>query len=165
MTIAAASVTDEAKDFDLPPGERWLVAHSLPRRETMARDQLRAQGFRALSPLCERTVRHTRKLRWVIAPLFPRDLFVVPGLDRNRWRAVNGTLGIAGLIMAHAARSPRPNASSKRSYPRAIQEARCGCAMTSSGVRRCASSPRRSLKPSACSTGSTTADVSSCCSA
>ena len=102
MTIAAASVTDEASDFDLAPGERWFVAHSLPRRETLARDQLRAQGFRALLPLCERTVRHARKLRRVMAPLFPRYLFVILDLDRDRWRSVNGTLGIAGLIMAHA---------------------------------------------------------------
>ena len=37
--------------------------------------------------------------RRVSAPFFPRYLFVVLDLGRDRWRSVNGTFGVAGLVM------------------------------------------------------------------
>lgn len=43
-------------------------------------------------------MRHARKLRSVESPFFPRYLFVVLNLDRDRWRSVNGTFGVARLV-------------------------------------------------------------------
>jgi transcriptional antiterminator RfaH len=34
----------------------------------------------------------------VLAPVFPRYIFVILDLDRQRWRSVNGTLGVQRLI-------------------------------------------------------------------
>lgn len=34
-----------------------------------------------------------------MAPFFPRLIFVALGLDRDQWRSVNGTLGVACLVM------------------------------------------------------------------
>ena len=40
-------------------------------------------------------------------PIFPRYLFVVLDLDRDRWRSVNGTFGVARLVMMAGDR-PQP---------------------------------------------------------
>jgi transcription antitermination factor NusG len=92
----------------LTEGERWFVARALPHRESSAQLNLYRQGFRSFVPRVHRTVRHARTLRSVEAPLFPGYLFVVLNLGRDRWRAVNGTIGIAELIMGSEQPSPVP---------------------------------------------------------
>jgi transcription antitermination factor NusG len=79
--------------------ERWYVVQTLPCREASAQMQLAAQGFRTFLPRYAKTIRHARKLITSSAPLFPRYLFVALDLGRDRWRSVNGTFGVAGLIM------------------------------------------------------------------
>ncbi len=78
---------------------RWFAVHSLPHREAGAQQQLENQGFHTFLPRCLKTRRHARKLETVLAPIFPRYLFVVLDLDRDRWRSVNGTFGVARLVM------------------------------------------------------------------
>lgn len=92
----------------LSAGERWFLACTLPRSEATAETHLRRQGFRLFLPRYVKTVRHARKFRTVHAPFFPRYLFVVLNLDRDRWRSVNGTVGIANLFMAHDRPVPVP---------------------------------------------------------
>lgn len=83
----------------LVSGERWYVVQTLPVREASAQMQLQAQGFRTFLPRYRKTIRHARKLITVSAPFFPRYLFVALDLARDRWRSVNGTFGVAGLVM------------------------------------------------------------------
>lgn len=85
--------------FNLCGGERWYVVHTQPRREYRAQTQLAVQGFRSFLPQQRKTVRHARKLKTVSAPFFPRYLFVALDLSRDRWRSVNGTFGVASLVM------------------------------------------------------------------
>jgi transcription antitermination factor NusG len=65
----------------------------------VAQTQLEAQGYRTFLPRFRKTIRHARKLSTVNAPFFPGYLFISLDLDRDRWRAVNSTLGVTGLIM------------------------------------------------------------------
>jgi transcription antitermination factor NusG len=88
--------------------ERWYVVQTLPCRETMACMQLEAQGFRTFLPRYAKTIRHARRLTTVSAPFFPRYLFVVLDLGRDRWRSVNGTKGVARLLMAGDRPIPLP---------------------------------------------------------
>jgi transcriptional antiterminator RfaH len=88
--------------------ERWYVVHTLPHREMHAERQLVAQGFRTFLPRYGKTVRHARKLRTVNAPFFPRYLFVAFDLEHDRWRSVNGTFGVARLMMANESPIPVP---------------------------------------------------------
>jgi transcriptional antiterminator RfaH len=94
--------------FDLRDGERWFLAHTLCRREQLAGLHLGAQGFRSFLPQFKKTVRHARSLREVIAPVFPRYIFVVLDPERDRWRSINGTLGVARLVSAHHRPTPVP---------------------------------------------------------
>ena len=79
--------------------ERWYVVYSLPHCEARAQIQLENQGFGTFLPRRQKTVRHARKLTNIIAPFFPRYLFIVLDLTRHQWRSVNGTYGVAGLVM------------------------------------------------------------------
>ncbi len=96
--------------FSLRDGERWFVAQTLCRREKLARLHLGAQGFRSFFPRFHKTVRHARSLREVIAPVFPGYIFVVLNPERDRWRSINGTFGVARLVSAHQRPTPVPTA-------------------------------------------------------
>src|SRR5712692_524830 len=111
------SSPDRAEIFvDAPPsivaalraGERWYAVHTLPLREAYAQGHLRNQGFATFLPKRRKTVRHARKLRAVEAAFFPRYLFVVLDLRRDRWRSVNGTFGVSRLVMRGEEPHPVP---------------------------------------------------------
>ena len=91
---------------DLEEGERWYVARTLAHRDNHALFNLNRQGLRCFAPKVQRTIRHARKVRTVLAPLFPSYIFVILDLSRHRWRSVNGTIGVASLIMG--AEQPLP---------------------------------------------------------
>ena len=97
-----------SEDFALNRGERWFVVHAQTQRETTAQIQLSNQSFRTFMPRYEKTVRHARKVTKVLAPLFPRYFFIILDLDRDRWHSVNGTIGVASLLMANDRPLPAP---------------------------------------------------------
>jgi transcription elongation factor/antiterminator RfaH len=82
----------------LAVGERWFLAHTQPSSESKAELHLRAQGFRIHLPQIQKTIRHARQLKTVRAPLFPRYLFIILDLDRDRWLSVRSTVGISRLF-------------------------------------------------------------------
>ena len=61
-------------------------------------------------PSCRAFIRRsaTRSLREVIAPVFPGYIFVVLNPERDRWRSINGSFGVARLISAHHRAMPVP---------------------------------------------------------
>jgi transcription elongation factor/antiterminator RfaH len=82
----------------LAGNERWFVAHTLPKSEWKAELHLGAQGFRTFQPQIHKTIRHARQLKTVRAPLFPRYLFVILDLKRDRWLSVRSTVGVSSLF-------------------------------------------------------------------
>ena len=82
----------------LAENERWFLAHTLPKSERKAELHLGAQGFRTYLPQFQKTIRHARQLRTVRAPLFPRYLFVILDLERDRWLSVRSTVGVSRLF-------------------------------------------------------------------
>ena len=88
--------------------ERWHVVRSQPHRELLASQQLENQGFRVFLPRYFKSRRHARKFETVLAPLFPRYLFVILDLTRDRWRSVNGTYGVDRLLMRAGEPEPVP---------------------------------------------------------
>jgi transcription elongation factor/antiterminator RfaH len=94
--------------FTLIQAERWFLAQTQPNREKAAALHLSAQGFRNFVPRFRKTVRHARQLREVTAPLFPGYVFIIIDPQRDRWRSINGTFGVARLVSAHDRPSPVP---------------------------------------------------------
>ena len=74
-----------------------------------AAEQLQRQGYRVFLPKQMKTVRHARRIRVALAAYFPGYLFVQLDLASDRWRSVNGTLGVAHLVGRgeHPAAVPR----------------------------------------------------------
>ena len=85
-------------DRALAGNERWFLAHTQPKSEWKAELHLGAQRFRTFLPQIQKTVRHARQLRTVRTPLFPRYLFVILDLQRDRWLSVRSTIGVSRLI-------------------------------------------------------------------
>jgi len=90
-------------------GERWYVARTLPHREAQAARQLANQGFRAFLPRYWKNRRHARKVETVSVPLFSRYLFVIIDRQRDRWRSINGTLGVDRLLTHDGEPQPVPH--------------------------------------------------------
>ena len=96
---AVASNLELACTLALADNERWYVARTLPQRELQAAQQLNNQGFRTFVPRYWKNRRHARKVETISAPLFPRYIFVVVDQTRDRWRSINGTIGVDRLLM------------------------------------------------------------------
>ncbi|MGB6008149.1 transcription termination/antitermination protein NusG [Castellaniella sp.] len=74
----------------------WYVAHTKPRQESMAREQLLRQDFEVYLPLFKvfkkpRATAHE--------PMFPRYLFLRPTRPTQSLSVVRSTVGVSRLVM------------------------------------------------------------------
>jgi transcriptional antiterminator RfaH len=83
---------------DRPRDRRWYLVRAILGRELVAEQHLRRQGFSAFLPKQHKTIKHARRLRVALAAFFPGYLFVELDLAADRWRSVNGTVGVAQLV-------------------------------------------------------------------
>ena len=96
------------KSLALEGGERWFLAHTLPKSERKAEMHLHFQEFRTYLPRITKTIRHARQLRTVRAPLFPRYIFLILDLSRDRWLSVRSTIGVSSLFTCDGCPVPVP---------------------------------------------------------
>src|SRR5207249_7679968 len=96
------------KTLALEGNERWFLVHTQPKSERKAELHLGAQGFRTHPPQIEKTIRHARQLRTVRAPLFPRYIFLILDLGRDRWLSVRSTIGVSSLFTCEDRPVPVP---------------------------------------------------------
>lgn len=77
----------------------WFAVYTQSHKEALAAQHLRNQGFETYLPRYQKMRRHAGKTEIVAAPLFPRYLFAGIDMGHQRWRSVNGTVGVIGLVM------------------------------------------------------------------
>lgn len=87
---------------------RWYVVHTRPHNEARAIFHLRQQGFRTFCPFLRKSVRHARKTELRLSPLFTNYLFLNLDVTQERWRSINGTFGVARIIMQDETPQPVP---------------------------------------------------------
>jgi transcriptional antiterminator RfaH len=87
---------------------RWYLVRALTHREAIAAEQLMRQGFATFLPKQPRTIRHARRIRVALAAYFPGYLFVELDLAAQRWRSINGTLGVSHLVGPPERPTPAP---------------------------------------------------------
>lgn len=80
--------------------QHWYVVRTKPNEEARASHHLARQEFGVYLPRYSKVRRHARKSEVVVRPLFPSYLFIALDLSRDRWRSVQSTFGVVGLIMA-----------------------------------------------------------------
>ena len=85
---------------------RWFVVMTQPHKEDLAAQNLRNQSFLTFLPRQLTTVRHSRRTLQKLNPVFPQYLFVSLDPAKQRWRAVNGTLGVRNLLAGPAGPLP-----------------------------------------------------------
>ena len=121
----------------LEGGERWYVVRTQPHRETQAARQLENQDFRVFVPRILKSRRHARKFETVLAPLFPRYMFIALDLRRDRWRSVNGTFGVDRLLMRGGEPEPVPHGLVEQLTEVASADGvvRCGRLLTRPNIR------------------------------
>ena len=78
----------------------WYAVCTQPQRERLAAEQLEKQGFSVFFPRALKTVRHARRVTNKHVSYFPGYIFVSLDLNADRWRQVNGTIGVRTLVMA-----------------------------------------------------------------
>jgi transcription elongation factor/antiterminator RfaH len=95
-------------NLELEGNDRWFLVHTQPKSECRAQLHLGAQAFRTHFPTIQKTIRHARQLRTVRAPLFPRYIFLILDLGRDRWLSVRSTFGVSSLFTCEDRPVPVP---------------------------------------------------------
>lgn len=90
-----------ARAHERRAARRWYAVHTKLGSEESAAAHLGRQGFEVFLPRSLRTTRHARKIRTAAAPFFPGYLFVRMDLETQRWRSIDGTFGVKGVIKAN----------------------------------------------------------------
>ena len=96
------------KDLALEGNERWYLVHTQSRSERKAEFHLGAQGYKTYFPQIQKTIRHARRLMTVRASLFPRYVFLILDLGRDRWLSVRSTVGVSSLFTCEERPVPVP---------------------------------------------------------
>ena len=76
----------------------WYAVLTKPRREVVAEENLRNQGFRVYLPRLAAEQRRGGKWIRSVEPLFPRYLFITAGRDRQSFASVRSTKGVASMV-------------------------------------------------------------------
>lgn len=100
----------------------WHVVAAKPRKERFAEINLRLQGFDTFWPNIRSAVRRRGKAAQVLEPMFPGYLFVRFNRERDRWQAINGTMGVQRLICANGGLpAPVPAGAMREMFERCPQ--------------------------------------------
>lgn len=76
----------------------WAVVNSRPQQEHIAVDNLQRQAFDVYCPMVRRQLRHSRRVRDVLRPLFPGYLFAQVNPEVHHWRPLLSTLGVRTVV-------------------------------------------------------------------
>ncbi len=76
----------------------WYLIHSKPNQETTAKENLERQGYETYLPLIPTRRKKRGKSIKVIAPMFPRYLFIYLSNKTDNWGPIRSTLGVSTLV-------------------------------------------------------------------
>ncbi|RLL49692.1 transcriptional activator RfaH [Mariprofundus sp. EBB-1] len=76
----------------------WFAIRTKGRQETVARDQLKHQGFDVYLPMVNTRITHARKVSWQPRPFFAGYLFLHLADDEQRWTTIRSTIGVLAPV-------------------------------------------------------------------
>jgi transcriptional antiterminator RfaH len=76
----------------------WAVVNTQAHCEHIALDNLVRQGFNAYCPMMRRRVKHARRTKDILRPLFSCYFFVRLNPQTQRWRPIMSTIGVRMLV-------------------------------------------------------------------
>ena len=78
--------------------KNWYVIYTHAGKELYSANELRKQDFKIYIPTIRKLVRHSRYVKNVLRPFFPRYIFINLNLETQEWRKINYTRGVVKLI-------------------------------------------------------------------
>ena len=78
--------------------QNWYCAGFLRNKEHLAIQHLQRQGYSVFCPRLRKTVSHARRKVQKLVPLFPGYLFVKLDVSQQRWRPIDGTIGVTHIV-------------------------------------------------------------------
>jgi transcriptional antiterminator RfaH len=78
--------------------KRWYLVHTKPRKENVAEENLKRQGWEVYLPRLLRKRRRRGVWTDVVEPLFPRYLFIRLELGVDNIGPIRSTTGVSGLV-------------------------------------------------------------------
>jgi transcriptional antiterminator RfaH len=95
----------------------WYLVYCKPRQEAVARENLARQGYETYLPLLHDARRRRGKRVTLVAPMFPRYLFIHLNSQSDNWAPIRSTLGVVSVVRfgRAAARVPDDLLASLRS--------------------------------------------------
>lgn len=78
--------------------EQWYLVYAKPRQETVARLNLERQGYEVYLPLVRQSRRHKGHMISIVAPMFPRYLFVRLNRETHDWGPIRSTFGVVSIV-------------------------------------------------------------------
>jgi transcription elongation factor/antiterminator RfaH len=89
-------------------GQRWYAVKTHPRKEALAQLHLQRQHFETFLPLISQTLRVSSGHVLRQTAFFPGYLFTRLDLSADRWRSINGTIGVSRLVEFGGRPAPAP---------------------------------------------------------
>ena len=88
--------------LDKPAGDKtarsWYLVYCKPRQESVARENLARQGYEIYLPVLREVRRRQGRRASVIAPMFPRYLFIHLSSETDNWAPIRSTLGVVSIV-------------------------------------------------------------------
>ncbi len=78
--------------------KEWFTIRTRPTREAVAKLQYERQGYEVWFPQLLKTVRHARRIKKVMRPLFPGYIFLCLAPDQRNWVSISSTIGAIGPV-------------------------------------------------------------------
>jgi transcriptional antiterminator RfaH len=85
-------------NFIMVAAGAWAVVNTQTHCERIAFDNLTRQEFNVYCPMVRRRVKHARRQKDILRPLFPCYLFVRLSPQTRRWRPIMSTFGVRMLV-------------------------------------------------------------------
>ena len=76
----------------------WFAIRTQPCKEPIARLHYENQGYKAWFPRIRKTVRHARRIKKVLKPLFPGYIFLNLSPEERNWVSISSTIGAIGAV-------------------------------------------------------------------
>ena len=76
----------------------WYLVYCKPRQESVARENLARQGYETYLPFMRDVRRRQGKRVTLLAPMFPRYLFIHLNRQTDNWAPIRSTLGVVSIV-------------------------------------------------------------------
>ena len=76
----------------------WYLVYCKPRQEAVARENLARQGYETYLPRLHEARRRQGKRVTLVAPMFPRYLFIHLNSQSDNWAPIRSTLGVVSVV-------------------------------------------------------------------